>query len=86
MIAAKRKIFSSFQHTLSTKCSRRSTIKHQRNCCSDAVMKEGAKNATPHALIGSEKWTSQKRLSLCKTVLEITVYHIGLISSEKSCY
>jgi len=61
MIAAKRKIFSSFQHTLSTKCSRRSTIKHQRNCCSDAVMKEGAKNATPHALhqSSSTKFRSQ---------------------------
>ena len=39
------------QHTLSTNCSRRSTIEHHRNCWSDAVTKEGASTATPHALI-----------------------------------
>ena len=38
------------QFTLSTKCSRRLTIEHQRNCWSSIVMKEGASTATPHAL------------------------------------
>ena len=38
------------RRTLGTKCPRRSTIEHQRNCSSDAVIKEGASAATPHAL------------------------------------
>ncbi len=38
------------QHTLSTKSSRHLPIEHQGNCWSDAVTKEGASTATPHAL------------------------------------
>ena len=31
------------RHTLSAECSRRSTVKHQRNCISGAVIKESAR-------------------------------------------
>jgi len=51
---------------------RRSTTEHQRNCSSDAVMKElleGASAATPHALheSSSTKLRSQAKSGLANT-------------------